>query len=218
MVAVDHLFPARRAGIAGIAALALGRGGRARRRVRGPLILPMDFDESFDQVIDFVRDHAAWAPPIVFVARVRGIARLHFAAGAGLGRAGRDRRADRAERHQFWPVWIAGCAGRGLRRLAVLLGRPEARILASRNMWPLSRHPDLIPRGEAFVKKWGVARHFHRPFFRAVARRGAAGRRHFRNAVSGDSRSPISPRPSVWAAVLLALGDVIGRAIEWMWP
>ena len=24
------------------------------------------------------------------------------------------------------------------------------------HMWPLSRHPDLIPRGEAFMKKWGV--------------------------------------------------------------
>src|SRR3954471_3516841 len=22
------------------------------------------------------------------------------------------------------------------------------------NMWPLSRHPELLPRGEAFVKKW----------------------------------------------------------------
>ena len=44
-------------------------------------------------------------------AGVCGITRLHFAAGAGLGRAGRDGRIDRIRRLEFWPVWIAGALG-----------------------------------------------------------------------------------------------------------
>jgi membrane protein DedA with SNARE-associated domain len=32
-------------------------------------------------------------------------------------------------------------------------------------MWPLSRHPDLIPKGEAFMKKWGMPGIFIGRFF-----------------------------------------------------
>ena len=33
------------------------------------------------------------------------------------------------------------------------------------HIWPLSRHPDLIPKGEAFMKKWGALGIFIGRFF-----------------------------------------------------
>ena len=82
----------------------------------------------------------------------------------------------------FWPIWVAGAIGAALGDwLSYWIGRKlEHRV---QHIWPLSRHPDLIPKGEAFVKKWGVLAHLHRPLLRAAARLGAAGRRHFRDAV-----------------------------------
>ena len=50
-------------------------------------------------------------------------------------------------------------------------------------MWPLSRYPEILPRGEAFVRKWGVPCDLHRPLLRAVAGLGAARRRHFRDVL-----------------------------------
>jgi len=32
-------------------------------------------------------------------------------------------------------------------------------------IWPLSRHPDLLPRGEAFFRKWGILGVFIGRFF-----------------------------------------------------
>ncbi len=58
-----------------------------------------------------------------------------------------------------------GLARRRLRRLAVLLDRAQARTFGVAKIWPLSRHPDLIPRGEAFVKKWGILGIFIGRFF-----------------------------------------------------
>ena len=46
-------------------------------------------------------------------------------------------------------------------------------------MWPLSRHPDLIPHGEAFMKKWGIPGIFIGRFFGPLARDRAADRRNF---------------------------------------
>ena len=84
-------------------------------------------------------------------------------------------------------------------------------------MWPLSKHPNLIPKGEAFVEKWGalaifigrfsgplrasvpiVAGIFAMPFWRF----------QFANFTSAF----------LWAAVLLTLGDVTSQIIKWIWP
>ncbi len=75
-------------------------------------------------------------------------------------------------------------------------------------MWPLSRHPDLIPRGEAFVKTWGILGIFIGRFFGPLRASVplVAGifempywRFQFANFLSAF----------VWAAALLTLGDVI---------
>ena len=88
----------------------------------------MDFHEYVDQVIAFVRDNAAWAPPIVFaLAFGESLAFISLlipawgalvAIGALIGPSGIN----------FWPVWLAGSLGAALRRLAVLLDRAQARI------------------------------------------------------------------------------------------
>ena len=82
-----------------------------------------DMEDVARALTEFVRDHQAWAAPVVFAAGLRRVAGLHLAAGSGLGRAGGDRRADRRSGISFWPIWIAGGARRGARRLAVLLDR-----------------------------------------------------------------------------------------------
>ena len=84
-------------------------------------------------------------------------------------------------------------------------------------MWPLSRHPTLIPRGEAFVKKWGVLgifiARFSGPLRASVPL--VAGifempywRFQFANFASAF----------LWAAVLLLLGDAISQTIGRFWP
>src|SRR5215470_10474425 len=54
----------------------------------------------------------------------------------------------------FWPVWVAGAAGAALGDwLSYWIGTKLGPTVA--HIWPLSRHPDLLPRGERFVAKWG---------------------------------------------------------------
>jgi membrane protein DedA with SNARE-associated domain len=83
-------------------------------------------------------------------------------------------------------------------------------------VWPLSRHPDLIPRGEAFIRRWGVLGVCIGRFFgplRAVV-----------PLVAGTFAMPWWPfqlanfgSALVWAAVLLKLGDVVGLMLAWLW-
>ena len=118
-----------------------------------------------------------WAAPIVFaLAFGESLAFISllipaWAALVGIGVLIGSRRLN------FWPIWVAGSIGAALGDwlsywVGVKLGPPVAHV------WPLSRHPDLIPKGEAFVKHWGVLGDLHRPLLRAAARLGAAGRRH----------------------------------------
>src|SRR5260370_6619217 len=83
-------------------------------------------------------------------------------------------------------------------------------------MWPLSRYPEILPRGEAFVKKWGVPSIFIGRFFGPLRASVplAAGifempywRFQIANWVSA----------LVWSAALLLFGDVIAQIAEWLW-
>ena len=131
---------------------------------------------------DFVRDHQAWAAPIVLVlAFGESLAFISLlipawgalvAIGALIGVSGIS----------FWPVWIAGGVGAALGDwVSYWFGFKYKEQVAQ--MWPLSRYPEILPRGEPFVKKWGVPFDFHRPVFRAAAGLGAARRRHFRDVL-----------------------------------
>src|SRR5215472_11671509 len=124
----------------------------------------MSLDDYFQALVDFVRVHEAWAPPIVFVlAFGESLAFISLlipawgalvAIGALLGSSGIN----------FWPVWIAGSLGAACGDwLSYWIGlKLEYSV---QHIWPLSRHPGLIPRGERFVKRWGVPGIFIGRFF-----------------------------------------------------
>jgi membrane protein DedA with SNARE-associated domain len=175
----------------------------------------MELSHYVDQIVAFVRDHAVWAGPVVFaLAFAESLAFISLlvpawgalvAMGALIKSGGID----------FWPVWIAGALGAASGDwLSYWVGlKLEYRVA---HVWPLSRHPDLIPRGEAFVNKWGILGIFIGRFFgplRASVPLVAGifampyGRFQFANFTSAF----------VWAAVLLTLGDVIARAVSWVW-
>jgi membrane protein DedA with SNARE-associated domain len=82
-------------------------------------------------------------------------------------------------------------------------------------MWPLSRHPDLIPKGEAFMKKWGMPGIFIGRFFGPLRAAvpliaGIFEMPYWRFQLANFSSA------FVWAAVLLTIGDVISKALQWL--
>lgn len=172
--------------------------------------------ESYAQsIIDFVRQNQVWAAPIVFaLAFGESLAFISlvlpaWAALVGIGTVILSSGLD------FWTIWAAAAVGAALGDwLSYWVGlKMETAVY---HMWPLSKHPDLIPKGENFIRKWGaigifigrfsgplratvplVAGIFAMPFWRF----------QFANFTSAF----------LWAWVLLTLGDVAGKLIKWMW-
>jgi membrane protein DedA with SNARE-associated domain len=175
----------------------------------------MHFQEYFDQVIAFVRDNAAWAPPVVFaLAFGESLAFISLltpawgalvAIGALIGSSGIS----------FWPVWIAAALGAAMGDwLSYWIGLKLEHSVA--HIWPLSRHPDLIPRGEAFMKKWGILGIFIGRFFGPLRASvpliaGIFEMPYWRFQFANFSSA------FVWAAVLLTIGDGISVALQWLW-
>ena len=106
-------------------------------------------------LVGFVQTHAEWAAPIAFVLSflkalafvamvVPGIT-IMLAIGSLIGASGID----------FVPVWLAVSLGAGLGDwVSYAIGwRIKDR---AQHIWPLSRHPDLLPRGERFFRRWGA--------------------------------------------------------------
>jgi len=166
-------------------------------------------------VADFVRDHEAWAAPIVlllafgeslaFISLLIPAWGALVAIGALIGAAGIS----------FWPVWLAGGIGAALGDwVSYWFGyRYKDRVA---KMWPLSRYPELLPRGEAFVRDWGVPSIFIGRFFGPL--------RASVPLAAGIFEMPYMMfqianfvSALVWSAVLLLFGDVIGRIMEWLW-
>jgi len=168
-----------------------------------------------DQLVAFVKANQAWAAPIVFaLAFGESLAFISLlipawgalvAIGALIGSGGIS----------FWPVWIAGALGAALGDwLSYWIGLKLEHSVA--RVWPLSRHPQLIPRGEAFVKKWGAAGIFIGRFFGPL--------RASVPLVAGIFEMPFWRfqvanflSAFVWAAVLLTLGDIVSKVVQWLW-
>jgi membrane protein DedA with SNARE-associated domain len=166
-------------------------------------------------LIDFVRQHQSWAAPIVlllafgeslaFISLLIPAWGALVAIGALIGVSGIS----------FWPVCIAGGIGAALGDwLSYWFGFKYKDQVA--RMWPLSSYPDLLPRGDAFVRKWGVPSIFIGRFFGPLRASVplAAGifempywRFQIANFVSA----------LVWSAVLLLFGDVISLIAQWIW-
>ena len=167
------------------------------------------------QVVEFVRVHEAWAAPVVFaLAFGESLAFISLLIPAWAALVGIGVLISSGNLN-FWPVWVAGSIGAALGDwlsywIGVKLGPPVA------HMWPLSRHPELLPKGEAFVKRWGVLAIFIGRFFGPL--------RASVPLVAGIFRMPpwqfqIANFSSafLWAAVLLTLGDVVSTILRWVW-
>ena len=163
----------------------------------------------------FVRDHQAWAAPIVLVlAFGESLAFISLlvpawgalvAIGALIGVSGIS----------FWPVWLAGGIGAALGDwVSYWFGYRYKEQVAQ--LWPLSRYPEILPRGEAFVKKWGVPSIFIGRFFGPLRASVplAAG-------IFEMSYWPFQianfVSALVWSGVLLLSGDVMAKIAEWLW-
>jgi membrane protein DedA with SNARE-associated domain len=166
------------------------------------------------QLVEFVRLHEVWAAPIVFaLAFMESLAfiSLLVPAWGALVLIGTIIGAGELK---FWPIWVAGSIGAALGDwlsywVGVKLGPPVAHV------WPLSRHPDLLPKGEAFVKRWGVLAIFIGRFFGPL--------RASVPLVAGIFHMPYwsfqlanFSSAFVWAGVLLTLGDVVAKIFTWV--
>jgi membrane protein DedA with SNARE-associated domain len=169
-----------------------------------------------EHIVEFVQAHEMWAAPIVgalafgeslaFISLVLPAWAVLVALGTLIAQGGIN----------FWPIWIAGAVGAALGDwLSYWIGTKLGPGVA--HIWPLSRHPDLLPRGERFVAKWGPLAIFIGRFsgpLRAVVPLVAGifamslWRFQIANFVSAF----------VWVAMLLTLGDVVAKVFKLIWP
>jgi membrane protein DedA with SNARE-associated domain len=124
----------------------------------------MSLSELTDAIIAFTRDHEGWAPAIVFVlAFGESLAFISLLLPATVILWGVGMLAG-ASGMALLPLWIAAAIGAAMGDwLSYWLGLHYHRQIAA--IWPLSRHPDLIPRGRRFFEKWGVLGVFIGRFF-----------------------------------------------------
>ena len=125
----------------------------------------MDFlDFVVEPLVGFMREHEYWAILIVlflsfgeslaFISLLLPATVILFALGGVIGGANLT----------FWPLWLAAAIGAALGDwLSFWLGKIYGPGIA--HLWPLSRHPELLPRGQAFFDKWGIAGVFMGRFF-----------------------------------------------------
>jgi membrane protein DedA with SNARE-associated domain len=176
----------------------------------------MNLHQYVDPVLEFVRTHAAWAPIIVgllafgeslaFVSLVMPATTMLVAIGALVG----------AGALSFVPIWIAAAIGAALGDwLSYWLGEKFEGPIS--RMWPLSHHPDLLPRGHAFVGRFGIAAIFIGRFFGPL--------RAIVPLVAGILRMPFWPfqianfsSAFVWGAVLLVPGAFGYDFVTRFWP
>lgn len=113
------------------------------------------FEHYVAPIVDFVRTHQAWAAPIVgLLAFAESLAFLSVlvpawgvlvAVGVMIG----------AGALPFLPIWIAASVGAALGDwISYWIGWYfKDRV---HHMWPLSKNPGMLARGEAFFHRWGA--------------------------------------------------------------
>jgi len=167
------------------------------------------------QIANFAKANEAWAPWVVFAlafGESLAFISLLLPAWAALIAIGTVVMAGGLN---FWTIWIAASIGAALGDwLSYWIGQKLEYTV--QHVWPLSRHPDLIPRGEAFMRKWGVLGIFVGRFFGPL--------RASVPLIAGIFEMPfwrfqIANWTSafLWAAVLLTTGDIIARIVKWAW-
>jgi membrane protein DedA with SNARE-associated domain len=173
----------------------------------------MSLQEITDVVVSMVREHRSWAAPVVFllafgesiavVSLVLPFWGMLVALGALVGMGGTE----------FVLVWLAASAGAALGDwVSYWLGYHYHQQIA--RIWPLSRHPDLLPKGHAFFEKYGawaiVLGRFSGPLRASVPIVAGAAQMDRRIFQIANWSSAL-----LWAFVLLAFGDALTRLITY---
>ena len=167
------------------------------------------------EMVEFVRAHQAWAAPLAFaLAFGESLAFLSLLIPAWAVLIGIGALIG-AGNLNFWPIWIAAALGAALGDwlsywLGIRIGRPIGGI------WPLSRHPKLLPNAEAFVRRWGapaiVIGRFFGPLRASVPLAAGIFRMpYWQFQIANFGSAFLS------AGVLLSIGDVVTLALEWAW-
>lgn len=174
----------------------------------------MGLHEYADAIIAFVRTNPQWMAPIVlilafgesiaFVSLILPFWGILVALGAMIGSN---------DTTVFLIVWVAASIGAALGDwVSYWLGYHFHDQIG--RMWPLSRYPDLLPRGHAFMDKWGVwaivIGRFSGPFRASVPIVAGATEMHWTKFQIANWLSAF-----LWAFVLLVFGDAIGQGINW---
>jgi membrane protein DedA with SNARE-associated domain len=164
-----------------------------------------------EMMLAFVRNHQGWAPLVVFVlafgeslafiSLLLPATAILLGAGGLVGVAGIG----------FWPIWASAALGAILGDwVSYWLGNHYKDALT--RVWPLSRRPELMPRAQAFFKKWGTLGVFLGRFFGPL--------RSVVPLVAGICAMPQVPfqvaniaSALVWATGVLAPGTL---AIRWL--
>lgn len=115
----------------------------------------MSLEEIGTSALAFVREHQAWAAPVVFLfAFCEFVAFISLLVPAtvillGLGVLIGENGLN------FYTVWIAAAAGAVSGDcLSYWLGKKFSHRVG--DIWPLTRYPGLIPHGERFFRTYGI--------------------------------------------------------------
>lgn len=124
----------------------------------------MDFTEYVEPTIAFIRANQAWAAPIVFalafgeslafVSLVLPSTVFLVAIGGLLGASGIS----------FWPVWLAAGTG-GVLGYSISYWVGLYFKDSIHKIWPFTRYPELIPKGQRFFDRYGAFGVFLGHFF-----------------------------------------------------
>jgi membrane protein DedA with SNARE-associated domain len=174
----------------------------------------MTFAQLTQDVVDFVRANQGWAPLIVaglafgeslaFISLLLPATVILVGVGALIGATG----------IKFTPIMVSAALGAALGDwVSYWLGLRFEHTIAK--TWPLSRYPDLMPRGHAFVERWGFYAVFVGRFFGPL--------RASVPLAAGILEMPWWPfqianftSAFLWALMLLTLGDGITIFFQWM--
>lgn len=170
----------------------------------------MDLNSTGEAIIAFVRAHQAWAGPVVFIlAFGESLAFISlilpfFAILVGIGTL-----IGAAGGLDFWWILLCAAAGAALGDwVSYWLGYHYHAQIAK--MWPIRNYPGLLPKGEAFFKKYG-------PWAIVLARFSGPLRASVPIAAGAVRMPPVLFQIAnwtsafLWAAVLLLAGDALGK-------
>lgn len=162
-------------------------------------------------ITTFVNEHRAWAPLVIlvlafgesiaFVSLVLPFWGMLVAIGALLT----------GSAIEFILVWVAASIGAALGDwVSYWIGAHFKDRVAG--MWPLSRYPDLLPKGEQFFARYGawaiVLGRFSGPFRASIPIIAGATRMNaFLFQIANWSSA------FIWAFVLLVFGDFVGKLL-----